>query len=338
MSGGPYTFGPFRLDPAERRVTRNGTQLDVSGRYLDALALLAAEDGRLVTKDRFMDEVWRGVPVTDEALTQCIRSLRKALGDDAANPRVIETVPRHGYRLLLPVEAAAADPVRAALPEDRTPALPLGEVASAGFGGAAAGVIAALGYLTLGLVAPRIGTASTLLVLLSTNLLLGLAGGAAIGGGIALTARHWPGILATALGGLLGGAIIGALGRMVGTDLFTLFFGQAPAEATGAFEGALLGLACGVAVGVARRWEAKPSAHVAALTIGVALAAGGLMALAGGRLMAGSLAGLAQRFPDNKLAFAPLGQAELALISAVEATLFVVGVVGAILAFGRLRR
>ena len=54
--------------------------MDVSGRYLDALALLAAHEGRLVTKDHFMDQVWRGIPVTDEALTQCIRSLRKALG------------------------------------------------------------------------------------------------------------------------------------------------------------------------------------------------------------------------------------------------------------------
>ena len=50
-----------------------------------------------------MGEVWRGIPVTDEALTQCIRTLRKQLGDDAARPRFIETVPKNGYRFVAPV-------------------------------------------------------------------------------------------------------------------------------------------------------------------------------------------------------------------------------------------
>ena len=57
-----------------------------------------------MSKDRFLDEVWRGVPVTDEALTQCIKTLRRQLGDDAASPRFIETVPKHGYRFIAPVE------------------------------------------------------------------------------------------------------------------------------------------------------------------------------------------------------------------------------------------
>jgi len=54
-----------------------------------------------------MDEVWRGIPVTDEALTQCIRTLRKQLGDDAARPRFIETVPKHGYRFIATVGSSA---------------------------------------------------------------------------------------------------------------------------------------------------------------------------------------------------------------------------------------
>jgi hypothetical protein len=60
--------------------------------------------GKLVPKDQFLEEVWRGVPVTDEALTQCIKTLRRKLGDDAARPRFIETVPKHGYRFIAPVE------------------------------------------------------------------------------------------------------------------------------------------------------------------------------------------------------------------------------------------
>ena len=45
------------------------------------------------------------MPVTDEALTQCIKTLRRQLGDDASRPRFIETVPKHGYRFIAPVEA-----------------------------------------------------------------------------------------------------------------------------------------------------------------------------------------------------------------------------------------
>ena len=161
------------------------------------------------------------------------------MGDDAANPRVIETVPRHGYRLLLPVETGNGAPAERATNQAAPSARPiLGDIVAAGLGGAGAGIVAALGYLALGFVAPRIGTASTLMVLLSTNLLLGFAGGGFIGGGIALAARRGGGLAAAALGGAAGGLVIGAVGRMVGTDLFTLFFGRAPEHATGALEGA----------------------------------------------------------------------------------------------------
>jgi DNA-binding winged helix-turn-helix (wHTH) protein len=77
----------------------------VNGRYFDALVLLVRDHGRLISKDRFLEEVWRGVPVTDEALTQCVRTLRRQLGDDASRPRFIETIPKHGYRFIAPVEA-----------------------------------------------------------------------------------------------------------------------------------------------------------------------------------------------------------------------------------------
>jgi len=99
-----YRFGEFRLDPANRDLSRAGKRIELPGRYFDALALLAAEAGQLVAKDRFFEEVWRGVPVTDEALTQCIKELRKALGDNAARPAFIETVPKYGYRFVAAIE------------------------------------------------------------------------------------------------------------------------------------------------------------------------------------------------------------------------------------------
>ncbi len=103
-----YRFDVWHLDATDRRLTRDGAPVDVNARYLDALVLLVRENGRLVTKDQFFDEVWRGVPVTDEALTQCIKTLRRTLGDDASRPRFIETVPKHGYRFVAAIVASDA--------------------------------------------------------------------------------------------------------------------------------------------------------------------------------------------------------------------------------------
>ena len=72
-----FAFDRFVLDPADRMLRRDDQPVELSSRYLDALALLVSEHGRLVSKERFFGEVWRGIPVTDEALTQCIRTLRK---------------------------------------------------------------------------------------------------------------------------------------------------------------------------------------------------------------------------------------------------------------------
>src|SRR5687768_18612749 len=121
MSSGSFRFDRFLLDPRDRRLSRDDVPVEVNGRYLDALILMVRDAGRLVSKDRFLDEVWRGVPVTDEALTQCIKTLRRVLGDDAARPRFIETVPKHGYRFIAPVEthtgAAAIEAEKIARPD-----------------------------------------------------------------------------------------------------------------------------------------------------------------------------------------------------------------------------
>ena len=108
MKTGSFRFGNFTVDVEQRQLRRDGALVDVSNRYFDALTLLLSEAGGLVSKDRFMDEVWRGVPVTDEALTQCIKSLRRHLDDDAARPLYIETVPKHGYRFVASVEQVPA--------------------------------------------------------------------------------------------------------------------------------------------------------------------------------------------------------------------------------------
>src|SRR5690606_22813779 len=116
MPGTLHHFADFTLDPAQRQLRRGGVRVELNTRYFDALALLVREQGQLVTKDRFLDEVWNGVPVTEEALTQCIRILRRSLGDNASDPAFIETVPKHGYRFIAPVTAADGDDQAAATP------------------------------------------------------------------------------------------------------------------------------------------------------------------------------------------------------------------------------
>ena len=109
MPPGRFRFEHFNLDPADRQLRRGDEPVELNARYLDALCLLVGDAGKLVSKERFHQEVWRGVPVTDEALTQCIKTLRRQLGDDAARPRFIETVPKHGYRFIAPVETVGVE-------------------------------------------------------------------------------------------------------------------------------------------------------------------------------------------------------------------------------------
>jgi DNA-binding winged helix-turn-helix (wHTH) protein len=96
-SAGCYRFDDFYLDARNRRLLRGGEPVPLNSKYLDALLLLVSRSGQLVEKQLIFEEVWDGVFVTDAALTQCIKDIRRQLGDDASNPRYIKTVPKHGY-------------------------------------------------------------------------------------------------------------------------------------------------------------------------------------------------------------------------------------------------
>jgi DNA-binding winged helix-turn-helix (wHTH) protein len=94
------------------RIRRGDDVLEVEPRVMAVLEELAREPGRVVTRDDLHRTVWSDVIVTDDALTRCIRELRRILGDDARAPKYIETISKRGYRLIAPVtsrDAAAAD-------------------------------------------------------------------------------------------------------------------------------------------------------------------------------------------------------------------------------------
>ena len=316
MASGGYRFEGFELDPADRRLTRDGVTVDLNARYLDALILLVREQGRLVPKDRFLDEVWKGVPVTDEALTQCIRTLRRALGDDAARPRFIATAPKHGYRFIAPIETPGEKPAppaplaaeRAALPQ---PFLTLGVAGVAG--GGLAGLIGGLIYGLVGAADASqggVGALSVLLVMVCLTTVLAVVGAAGVCFGMVAAARiarrfdAW-----SIVGGAGGGLLVGAVVKLLGADASTLLFGRSPGDITGAPEGALLGAAVGLAAWLTVRRTRRGSLRLGVATAAVCgLGAGLMVALMGGRLMGGSLDLLADQFPGSRLRLDAFGR------------------------------
>ncbi|HEX2804114.1 MAG TPA: transcriptional regulator [Sphingomicrobium sp.] len=308
MTRATFRFDRFQLDLGDRQVSDGDSPLELNSRYFDALALLVGNQGRLVSKDRFMEEVWRGVPVTDEALTQCIRTLRRQLGDDAARPRFIETVPKHGYRFIAPVEVEGehiAETASSSRSWHRYALLGLAGVV----GGGLAGFIGGLFYGFAGAsqpLQPGMGAVSVLLVLLALTIIVALIGAAGVAFGIAGAAfasgRIGPWSIA---GGALGGLIVGAVVKLLGLDAFTLLFGRAPGEITGAFEGFVLGAAVGLGTWLATRRSMLRYGTIAAAALGGL--AGMAIPLLGGRLMGGSLALLADHFPGSRLRLDRIG-------------------------------
>lgn len=320
-----YRFGEFLLDPANRLLTRAGTPVEIGGRYLDALILLVRERGLLVSKDRLHEEVWRGVPVTDEALSQAIMALRRALSDDAARPRFIETVPRHGYRFVatlsgMNLEQEVPTHNRRTEPE----AHPRFRLVGGGVVGAAAAGLA-VGLVYGGMVAGRgAGSAlSLVLVLVCVSILAAAVSGLGIAGGIGLLHRSGhPAWWRPILGGSLGGLVLGGFARLLGLDALRLLVGAAPAGITGAGEGATMGFATGLAFVLATRAR-DPAPFVQAVPALIGGMAGLLVTLAGGTLMGGSLAALVATFPSTTLSVTSAFQGQwLIAMGAVEGAVF----------------
>lgn len=309
-------FGEFTLDPANRRLSRGAEPIELGGRYLDALVMLASAPGQLISKDRLHEEVWRGVPVTDEALSQAIMALRKALGDDAARPRFIQTVPRHGYRFVGDVEGGGS----IVTPEPRVHGtLPL--VTGGILGAIATGLFVGLAYGMLASSSGAGNAVSLVMVLACVSVLAALVSGLGIAGGVGLALRgrgsEWWRPIA---GGALGGLVVGGFARLLGSDTLRLLMGSAPDRMAGAVEGLLIGAVVGLGFALLSRHGSRLRHGLVALLGGVA---GLALVAGGGTLMAGSLAALVSGFPGAGLSMAwarePLW---LALSGAFEGAVF----------------
>ena len=110
-----FFIADWRVRPALGKLERGDVSVAVEARAMQVLACLARHAPDVVSKQRLMREVWGDETfVTDEVMTHAIWELRKAFGDDAKNPRYIQTLARKGYRLVAEVSRCAAPELLAA--------------------------------------------------------------------------------------------------------------------------------------------------------------------------------------------------------------------------------
>lgn len=315
MASGFYRFEHFRLHPQNRQLFRHDQSIEINARYFDALALLLRAQGKLVSKEQFFTDVWQGLPVTDEALTQCIKTLRKLLDDSASRPHFIETVPKYGYRFIAPAQwvedNAGIAKTPNAMPEPATP-IPASaseyraRVLALVIAGTAGGAVAGLsGGLLLGLIVS--GSLSALLVMLCLCVAIAIIGAAGVALGVVAAARVAGASLSSHIsGGALGGMLIGAAGKLIGMDAFNLLIGQSPGEITGAPEGFLIGAVIGASLWYCTEYVSN-ARRVWTVSLLAGSAAGLLIMLTGGQLMSRSLHALIQNFPESRLRLDAIG-------------------------------
>jgi len=101
-----YRFGPFELDPGSGALSRNGNRVKLQDLPCRLLVMLVERPGSIVSREEVRQRLWPQNTFLefDNSLGVAVRKVRDALGDDAETPRYVETVPRRGYRFLVPVE------------------------------------------------------------------------------------------------------------------------------------------------------------------------------------------------------------------------------------------
>src|SRR5262247_4563812 len=99
-----YEFGPFRLDPSERMLTRGDLVLALTPKAFDTLLALVESSRHVLTKEELMNRVWPDIYVEETNLAQHISMLRKVMGEREDGGQYIETVPKRGYRFAVAVK------------------------------------------------------------------------------------------------------------------------------------------------------------------------------------------------------------------------------------------
>jgi len=105
-----FTIGDCEILPNEGRVLRDGEEIRPEPQTLRVLLCLAEHDGKLVSRENLIDEVWGGRAISDDPINRAINQVRKCLGDSGKESGYVETLPKRGYRLLKPVQLHSPNP------------------------------------------------------------------------------------------------------------------------------------------------------------------------------------------------------------------------------------
>lgn len=105
-------FGVFELDLRTRELRKAGGKVRIQEQPLCVLVSLLERPGELVTRDELREKLWHADTFVDfdTGLNKAITKIRDVLGDSAASPRFVETLPKRGYRFIAPVETRAPEP------------------------------------------------------------------------------------------------------------------------------------------------------------------------------------------------------------------------------------
>src|SRR5215472_9386322 len=105
-----YSFGLYVLDSGDGTLTRDSVRVRVQEQPFQLLLLLVERAGQIVSRDEIRNRLWPQNTFVefDKSLGVAVLKVREALGDDASNPRFIETIPRRGYRFIAPVKVESA--------------------------------------------------------------------------------------------------------------------------------------------------------------------------------------------------------------------------------------
>ena len=118
-----FRVGDWLAQPRLSRIEGKGQSVRVTPRAMAVLVYLAQKHGAVVSRNELLDAIWPRMAVTHDALSQCLVELRKAFGDDSKNPKVIETIPKVGVRLIArttTVEPAGPEELLPEAPNDKT--------------------------------------------------------------------------------------------------------------------------------------------------------------------------------------------------------------------------
>src|ERR1700728_172887 len=120
-----YRFGLFEVFPDAGEIWKQGRRLKLQDQAFRLLLALLEKPGEVISRETIRERLWPGNTFVefDQSLGTAVTKLRQTLGDEADNPRFVETVPKRGYRFIAPVYAAVEEspaPVRIAEPSFET--------------------------------------------------------------------------------------------------------------------------------------------------------------------------------------------------------------------------